>query len=101
VEEPRPQPPTQRDLQDLIELLVAESTRLDALVARVSALEIEVPLGQVEIHEEIRSLEAKIEAATARLAKLDSPEAPAPRPRGVIGALRVDRQVAEDDAPSD
>lgn len=77
-------------------MIEAERARIDALLSRVGALEVELPLGQVEVHEEVAALEARLDAALARLSKLEAPESA--RPRGVIGALRVDRPGGEPDA---
>ena len=102
--EPRPQTPSERDLHDLLGLVTAESTRLDAVTKRVDALEIEVPLGHVELREEIDVLEARLEALLARLARLEAAEPAEPtaaRQRGVIGALRVERPAPDDDATPD
>ena len=87
--EPGSAPSPERDVQQLAQRTEAERSRVDALIGRVDALEIEVPLGQVELHEELDALEAKLEAAAA--------EAPPTRHRGVIGTLRVDRPIPEGD----
>ncbi len=101
--EPRPESPAERDLEMVVEMVVeqveVDRARLDAVAARLDALELEVPLGQVEMQEEIDRLEALLESAVTRLAELEAAEPPAPRPRGVIGALRVERPLAGGDTP--
>jgi len=78
--------------------MALDRAKLDAVVARVDALELEMPLGQVELQEELDRLEAQLRAVVARLAKLEADEPASGRARGVIGALRVDRPGSDADA---
>lgn len=96
--EPSPESPGERELEDVVQHIVVDSSRIDAITARVAALELEVPLGQVELQEELERLEAKLEAVLTRLAKLETTEAPPPRGRGVIGAHRVGRPIVDGDS---
>lgn len=98
--EPGSAPSPDRAQRELAHRVEAERRRTDALITRVDALEIEVPLGQVELHEELDALEAKLEAALARIAKLEASDRTPARQRGVIGTLRVDRS-APGSEPSD
>jgi hypothetical protein len=93
--EPPSQTPADHDLEAIVQRLSVDRARLDAVTARVDALELELPLGQVEVQEELERLEALLEAALARLAKLEAAETSTPRPRGVIGALRVERTAGD------
>jgi hypothetical protein len=89
--DPTPHNLSEHDLPQLVQQISVDRARVDAVTARVDALELEVPLGQVEMQEELDRLETQLEAVMARLAKLEAIEPPVTRTRGVIGALRVDR----------
>jgi hypothetical protein len=83
--------------------MAADRIRLDALIARIDALE--VPIDRAEVQDELDRMAEHLQAVTARVAKLEvapdqQPDPPAPRPRGVIGALRAERP-ASDGGPAD
>ena len=81
--------------------MALDRAKLDAVVARVDALELEMPLGQVELQEEIDRLEAQLQAVVTRLANLEADAPASSRPRGMIGALRVERSDRDADSGSD
>jgi hypothetical protein len=85
-------------LQAALEQMAADRIRLDALIARIDALE--VPLDRREVQDELDRLDDHLQAITARVARLDATADPAAtRPRGLIGALRAERPPSEEDAP--
>ncbi len=94
-----PESQLQHQLQAALEQMAAERMRLDALFARIDALE--VPIDRAEVQEELDRMGEHLQAVTARVAKLEAarPDSPAPRSRGVIGALRTER-AAPDGAPA-
>jgi uncharacterized coiled-coil protein SlyX len=96
-----PQRPRRRELEETIQQMALDRAKLDAVVARVDALELEMPLGQVELQEEIDRLDAQLQAVLTRLVKLEADGPASNRSRGVIGALRVERPGGDADAGSD
>ena len=87
-------------LHAALEQMAADRTRLDALIARIDALE--VPIDRTEVQEELDRIDEHLLAVTVRVAKLeasgDRPDPPAPRSRGVIGALRSERPAPDVEA---